>query len=200
MTKRSEVARFVAHRIGLIEHGSSPGDAKAELANLRRGLGKQPGELPELWGSFLEDIPGGLVGKGKKPSAAENAIYTAMTLYALAHQGADPAIHSANQKDITLGRAAGRYAGADETDRERMERRLKSILSSETVEDMGHGIRGIIQLIRDKDIRLDFPRLAADLYTYSFPEGKEQVRLEWARDFYRREKTDTKDNQEKENN
>ena len=61
MTKRSEVARFVAHRIGLIEHGSSPGDAKAELANLRRGLGKQPGELPELWGSFLEDIPGGLV-------------------------------------------------------------------------------------------------------------------------------------------
>ena len=31
--------------------------AEAELANLRRGVGKVPGELPELWGSFLQEMP-----------------------------------------------------------------------------------------------------------------------------------------------
>ncbi len=200
MTKRSDVSRYVGHRIWQIEHGNGIRDAKAELANLRRGLGKQPGELPELWGSFLEGIPEELMGKGKGPSAAESAIYTTMTLYALAQQGSDSDIHSVNQENISLGRAARLYAGNDEDVRNRIERRLKSILSSETIEDMGHGIRGIIQLIKTKDIPLDFPLLAADLYTYSFPEGKEQIRLRWARDFYRWEKPDVDEEQEKEKN
>lgn len=200
MAKRSEVSGYVGYRIWQIEHGSGIRDAKAELANLRRGLGKQPGELPELWGSFLEGIPEELMGKGKEPSPAESAIYTTMTLYALAQQGSNPDIHSVNQENMSLGRAARLYAGNDEDVRNRIERRLKSILSSETIEDMEHGIRGIIQLIKTKDIPLDFPRLAEDLYTYSFPEGKEQIRLRWARDFYRWEKPDIDEEQEKETN
>ena len=30
---------------------------KAALAELRRGVGHVPGELPELWGSFLQEMP-----------------------------------------------------------------------------------------------------------------------------------------------
>ena len=30
---------------------------KAALANLRRGVGAAPGEMPELWGFFLEELP-----------------------------------------------------------------------------------------------------------------------------------------------
>ena len=30
---------------------------RAELAKLRRGVGHRPGELPELWGSFLLGMP-----------------------------------------------------------------------------------------------------------------------------------------------
>ena len=30
---------------------------RAELAKLRRGIGHAPGELPELWGSFLLEMP-----------------------------------------------------------------------------------------------------------------------------------------------
>ena len=30
---------------------------RAELAKLRRGVGHAPGDLPELWGSFLRGMP-----------------------------------------------------------------------------------------------------------------------------------------------
>ena len=30
---------------------------KAMLAKLRRGVGRVPGDLPELWGAFLADFP-----------------------------------------------------------------------------------------------------------------------------------------------
>ena len=48
------------------------------LAELRRGIGKKPGELPQLWGYFLESMPENFYGD-KEPSRAEWAIYTAVS-------------------------------------------------------------------------------------------------------------------------
>ena len=51
-----QIAGLVERRIrqiqGLPEH-----PRRAALANLRRGIGRAPGELPELWGSFLQEMP-----------------------------------------------------------------------------------------------------------------------------------------------
>lgn len=50
---------------------------RARLAELRRGVGHQPGDLPALWGSFLQDCPKssgagkrrqGSAGNHRKPS------------------------------------------------------------------------------------------------------------------------------------
>ena len=43
---------------------------RAELAKLRRGIGHAPGELPELWGSFLLEMPESFQGRSA-PSAAD---------------------------------------------------------------------------------------------------------------------------------
>lgn len=65
---------------------------RARLAELRRGVGHQPGDLPALWGSFLQELPKGLwgretaAGECRKPSEAEWAVYLALTLYALHQQ------------------------------------------------------------------------------------------------------------------
>ena len=48
---------------------------RAELAKLRRGIGHAPGELPELWGSFLLEMPESFQGRSA-PSAAEWAVRT----------------------------------------------------------------------------------------------------------------------------
>ena len=46
------VERRIRQIQGLPEH-----PRRAALANLRRGIGRAPGELPELWGSFLQEMP-----------------------------------------------------------------------------------------------------------------------------------------------
>ena len=61
---------------------------RAELAKLRRGIGHAPGELPELWGCFLLGMPESFQGRSA-PSAAEWAVYLALTLYAVHQQGND---------------------------------------------------------------------------------------------------------------
>ena len=54
--REKEVSRYVGHRLlwlqNLPEH-----PMKAALAHLRRGIGRAPGDLPELWGVFLQDMP-----------------------------------------------------------------------------------------------------------------------------------------------
>ena len=82
---------------------------RAWLAELRRGVGHQPGDLPALWGSFLQELPKELwgretaAGECREPSEAEWAVYLALTLYALHQQGEENV--SMNEKDCTLGRA-----------------------------------------------------------------------------------------------
>ena len=82
---------------------------RARLAELRRGVGHQPGDLPALWGSFLQELPKELwgretaAGECREPSEAEWAVYLALTLYALHQQGEENV--SINEKGCTLGRA-----------------------------------------------------------------------------------------------
>lgn len=80
-----QIAGLVERRIrqiqGLPEH-----PRRAALANLRRGIGRAPGELPELWGSFLQEMPPEFFSRNGNPTAAEWVIYLALTLFALHQQ------------------------------------------------------------------------------------------------------------------
>ena len=79
---------------------------RAELAKLRRGVGHAPGDLPELWGSFLLGMPESFQGRSG-PSHAEWAVYLALTLYAVHQQGNDRPM---NCPGNTLGRAVRQLA------------------------------------------------------------------------------------------
>lgn len=72
-------------------------------------MGRQPGDLPALWGALLADMPEQLQGSNG-PSKAEWAVYTALTLFALHQQG--EAGVSMNQPGRTL---AVRAALAEKT-------------------------------------------------------------------------------------
>lgn len=173
---------------------------RAELAELRRGVGHRPGDLPELWGGFLEEMPQELWG-GKEPSAAEWAIYLSLTLYALHQQG--DRTPSMNQPGCTLGRAVRQLAeksaapGQDWTESSVL-RRFNALATSDSMPEVSHHLRGMIQLLRRADLPLDYPQLAEELYRFQFPEGAASVRLQWGRDLYRMS-ADTSENKEKEN-
>ena len=179
---------------------------RAELAKLRRGIGHAPGELPELWGSFLLGMPEGFQGGENGPSHAEWAVYLALTLYAVHQQGNDRPM---NCPGSTLGRAvrqlAERNAGQD-WDEASVLRRFNALATAEEITEISHHLRGMIQLLsaaKDGGIPLDYPQLAADLYELQctdprYPQIPANVRLRWGQDLYRDQKPASEE-KEKEN-
>ena len=180
---------------------------RARLAELRRGVGHQPGDLPALWGSFLQELPKELwgretaAGEGREPSEAEWAVYLALTLYALHQQGEENV--SMNEKGCTLGRAVrllaqNSAAAAQDWTESSVLRRFNALATADSMPEVSHHLRGMIQLLRREGIPLDYPQLAEDLYQYQFVDGAPNVRLRWGRDLYASPTEKTKEN-EKEN-
>jgi CRISPR system Cascade subunit CasB len=176
-----QVEAFTMRKVkGLLSQ--SKGNAKA-LAELRRGIGKIPGEMPQLWGYFLEAMPEEFYGD-REPSRAEWAVYTALTLFALHQQGKDPAIKPMQEDGQSFGTALSRLVH-NLDDRERIARRFNTIATANSMEELSHYMRGAVQLLGREDIGLDYAKLAGELYCFQFPELVSGVRLRWGQDFYR---------------
>jgi CRISPR system Cascade subunit CasB len=164
--------------------------SRAMLAKLRRGIGKQPGELPDLFEILLGDMPEELYGRGDDPSYSEWAIYTALTLFALHQQGKDHPMSVGGKTENkntgnSLGAAVG-YLVKQDRDREpAIKRRFDSVATANEFTEFAHHARGLIQLLRAGDIALDYPRFAEDLFWYQFDEMRNRVRLHWGEDYYR---------------
>ena len=197
--KTNEVKACVTRQLRRLQVLPEP-QRRAELAELRRGVGRQPGDLPALWGALLADMPEQLQGSNG-PSKAEWAVYTALTLFALHQQG--EAGVSMNQPGRTLGGAVRQLAvssvapGQDWTESSVL-RRFNALATADSMPEVSHHLRGMIQLLRREGIPLDYPQLAVDLYQYQFVDGAPNVRLRWGRELYAfaAEKTEEK---EKEN-
>ena len=174
---------------------------RAQLAELRRGAGYRPGELPALWGVLLTDMPEQLQGS-EGPSAAEWAIYMALTLFALHQQGSNRAEGLMDQQGRTLGSAVRQLAektanGQDWTESSVL-RRFNALATADSMPEVSHHLRGMIQLLRREKIPLDYPQLAVDLYQLQSADHAPDVRLRWGRDLYRIDEKKTEKN-EKEN-
>ena len=175
---------------------------RARLAELRRGVGHQSGDLPALWGSFLQELPKELwgretaAGECREPSEAEWAVYLALTLYALHQQGEENV--SMNEKGCTLGRAVrllaqNSAAAAQDWTESSVLRRFNALATAEEITEISHHLRGMIQLLsaaKDGGIPLDYPQLAADLYELQctdprYAQTPANVRLRWGQDLYR---------------
>ena len=71
-----QVELYTKNKLNTLLLQSGDNVLRAALAELRRGVGKKPGDIPQLWGYFLQDMPEELFGTNE-PSKAEWAIYTA---------------------------------------------------------------------------------------------------------------------------
>ena len=204
--KTQDVKMYTAQRLHRLQ-ALPDNQRRAELAKLRRGIGYAPGELPELWGTFLQGMPEDFQSCSG-PSAAEWAVYLALTLYTVHQQGNDRPM---NCPGSTLGRAVRQLAerntatGQDWTEASVL-RRFNALATAEEITEISHHLRGMIQLLRaakDGGIPLDYPQLAADLYELQctdprYPQIPTNVRLRWGQDLYRDQKPASEE-KEKEN-
>ena len=195
MEERKKIAKlrsFVHEKLHALQHQTDDAKVKAELAKLRRGIGKRPGEVPELLGYILEGFPVELYGWGNGPSEAEWAIYTTMTLFALHQQGKDIREEfmfrdtDYKQKQYYgLGSAVGRLVLLNPENIDAIRHRFYVAATAIDMKELSWHLRGIIQQLRRDNIPLDYASLVDDLYCYQYPDKIPDIRLSWGQDFYR---------------
>lgn len=184
------LSRHIGRRIDGILSMWDEGLRKAILAKLRRGVGRAPGDVPEIWSTVLSGMPEALMSTTDEPSYAEQAACIVLPLFALHQQGHDPIDAPMHKKDMPLGQAvrmlAEKDTDSDSVDaQDRALRRLQMVATTSNLSETARYLRAIVQLLRQKDIPLDYAALAKDLYWYQFPEHASDVRLGWGREFYR---------------
>lgn len=187
MTK--EVGKFVSRRIFSLTKSLDFGSSKASLAQLRRGLGKKPGELPELWGEFLHELPEELMSKTAEPSRAEWAIYTALTLFALHQQGHSEPMNAEGDEN-RLGRAVRKLVHGED-DEERVKFKLGLAASSDGMTELSYRLRTLVNLLSGENIKLDYADLAKDIFLFQSENYADKIRMKWGQDFYRNYKNDS---------
>lgn len=164
-----------------ISKGRAPrSDQVAALAKLRRGLGKEIGELPEL----LEYVvnPDGHHLMSDTPTPIERATYTAMTLYALHQQSQSEPMHIS---EVRFAEALGSMRFRQGEEVPGVTRRFQAMATSVSLNELVHHCRGLITLMRREGQGFDYQRFTQDLVRYQSPLTAKYVRLSWGRDFYR---------------
>lgn len=183
----TSVANYVGQRIYSLAADEKTLDrsaSKARLARLRHGAGKSPGELPELWGEFLQSLPEELMGKDK-PSYAEWAVYTALTLFALHQQGHTEPMHAVGDEN-RLGAAVSKLVhSSDEDEIERVRFKLSLAANSDDMTELAYRLKTIVQLLSREKIKLNYTDLARDLFWFQHERSTDNVRLKWGQDFYK---------------
>lgn len=145
---------------------------RAALAELRRGLGKPPGEAAGMHRHVMPFLP------PDAPPWEEEAYYLVAALFALhrgswgANRGEHPTNFGASY--AWLARAAGGVS---------VEARFVALLNAER-DELAYHLRQAISLMRAHEIPVDWLRLLRDVRGWGNPDRWVQPR--WARVYWRR--------------
>lgn len=196
MSRKSEIGSFVAKRIAELqykeERSATGRSGNVMLASLRRGVGKAPGELPELFGVVLPELPEEFVSSDGTATKEEWASYITLTLYALHRQGGDgknDLVHTGEK--VSIGRALKqlsdrqREGKQDINAEKRALQKMQMLITSKDMNELSYHLRSVVQLLKREVIALNYITLVEDLYEFQDADGKNRVSLRWGRDFYR---------------
>jgi CRISPR system Cascade subunit CasB len=155
---------FVGSLLSLAKEGN---EDRGALADLRSGLGKQPGEMARVHRHVAPYLP--------EKSYDHRWYYLTATLF-----GAFP--------EHRAGRSLGAAFRPLRSKSESMEARFVGLLNAHS-EDLDDHLRRAVSLLRANDQPLDWFRLFQDLLQWDHADGL--VQLRWARDFYYKADSDS---------
>jgi len=167
-----EVKNFVSRKIAMLDREEPY--SKAACAKLRRAIGKLPKETPDVWDITLHGAPG--------DEKSAKAIHTCLALYALHRQGKT---ESMSDNETGFGSAISKLVAINPENEIAIRRRFNAVATSSEFAELAHHARGLIQLLKSNEIKMDYPRFAGELYNFQFVERANDIRFKWGKEFYR---------------
>jgi CRISPR system Cascade subunit CasB len=165
--------------------------AVAAMAQLRRGIGRLPGFDYRL-DRYLS-VPDELLEQhsplDNEASDTEHAKHAAVTLYSLHQQSKRKPMHINGRG---LGEAIADLTRKSQSP-EGIRRRFAALGTASSYEETLYHLRGLILMLREKEISLDYGLLANDLRRLRHPDGRALMQAEWGREFFRGKPKSTDD-------
>lgn len=151
---------------------------RGAIANLRRGLGKPPGTVPQADRYVLKFLPEDTeVGQ-------EEPYYLAASLFAFWYQGRDKVISDPPPNlGSSLRSLVDKEAGSGNRDEveKRIEKHLVALLNCHR-DDLPEHLRQIVSLLKAKDVPINWAQLLSDIRHWE--RDDRIVQKAWARAFW----------------
>ncbi|MFG2043924.1 type I-E CRISPR-associated protein Cse2/CasB [Dactylosporangium sp. NPDC048998] len=168
--------------------------AGADLAALRRGVGRLPGSVPAMWPFYTQ------INSDGRTTARYAAEHAALTLFAIHQQSQATSMH---RPGIGLGTAVLRLrqhgqrrgggpapatgpAAPDWSKESPVDRRFNSAATASDVTELVLHLRGLVTQLRGIAQPLDYTMLFDDLRRWDFPEGAARARRRWGMQYFTR--------------
>ncbi|MEV0624318.1 type I-E CRISPR-associated protein Cse2/CasB [Nonomuraea wenchangensis] len=174
-------------------------DAPAILGRWRQGLSHSPDSMPVLAMQIANVLSHPDEREGDREAQAwEIAIYYGLGLFAVHQQSQDRAMHEPAKRSLgAAGRLLAKHQ-AQHLDRREFSpatpqfeavnrgivRRLEAAMSSVSVAELVGHARGLVPMLRQASIVLDYVQFTADLAAWAYSPFRGPTALRWGRDFY----------------
>lgn len=158
---------------------------RAVLANLRNSIGKPITQTIGAWVFIFDKIPEEFQGQYENPSREENAILIALQMYALHQQGDDVSVNisSMDNRWKNIGDSLKSLRFLD--DGNAINRRFNAMITASGFEEIVYHLRQLIKILKSKsEQKINYAKLAEDLYDLQNDYRFEKVRFSWARSYY----------------
>lgn len=172
---------------------------KALLANMRNSADKDISNNVDALAYVFSNLSYGEDDRDGELSYMELAIFTAIQMYAIHQQSnIESVLKFANDDENEFGEKKNKYkenigdalATLRSDESESIDKRFNAMITATNFKKLSYHLRHMIKILKSKsDVKVDYAKLAEDLYWFMIGR-KEEVRLSWARSYYKYRKNE----------
>jgi CRISPR system CASCADE complex protein casB len=189
----SNVYNVTAKILRKINQTKDTSSTRALFANIRNSINKSSSNNLDALAFVFNNMPEEYIGFGKELSDYEQAILTAIQMYALHQQSNEKSVlkieYNEGEKRQNLGDALSTLRGSDNKS---IDRRFNAMILSSNYLQLQNHLRQFIKLLKAKsDVKVDYASVADDLFWF-LKNQKDGVKIKWSRSYYKFRKVNDK--------
>ncbi|MCT7703840.1 MAG: type I-E CRISPR-associated protein Cse2/CasB [Lactobacillus iners] len=189
----SNVYNVTAKILRKIDQTKDTSSTRALFANIRNSINKSSSNNIDALAFVFNNMPEEYIGFGKELNDYEQAILTAIQMYALHQQSNEKSVlkieYNECEKRQNLGDALSTLRGSDNKS---IDRRFNAMILSSNFVQLQNHLRQFIKLLKAKsDAKVDYAGVADDLFWF-LKNQKDGVKIKWSRSYYKFRKVNDK--------
>ncbi|MCT7669879.1 MAG: type I-E CRISPR-associated protein Cse2/CasB [Lactobacillus iners] len=189
----SNVYNVTAKILRKIDQTKDTSSTRALFANIRNSINKSSSNNLDALAFVFNNMPEEYIGFGKELNDYEQAILTAIQMYALHQQSNEKSVlkieYNEGEKRQNLGDALSTLRGSDNKS---IDRRFNAMILSSNFVQLQNHLRQFIKLLKAKsDVKVDYAGVADDLFWF-LKNQKDGVKIKWSRSYYKFRKVNDK--------